>query len=641
MSSPPPAPLDDVPMRKMADETPHVLTVAPAAPPKATTVIFSSKATDMETRKEFPAIPTSHDVLEESVASPTTPSTPGAPEIDNSGGPNDPNRILRWQIIPFMCLFLFGTDYCFDMPGSLGAGEGLTIQTHFAANGKEYTQKMNQSLYAVYSYPNMVMTLVGGLLIDKYLGLRKTVLLMSGVVVVSSFIFSFGIAVCSYPIIVLGRFLFGLCGETLFVAQGAFLARWFGGTKFLSLVFGIAVSSSRLGGGMSYMISPSVAAYGGVVLASLVGAFFNVLSFLCCLIVVVVDRRREAAGLLVISAAKKHKVQQKRRRLLKKSLSEGSLALTPSKPLPDGTFPPAGGSASTIDPASPVTPQSPNVASFEGAAAAGSVSFQLSFLGTLPKSLWFLSISAMLCYGATFPFVGIAKTYFERSYAMDSASASFSAGLFHIFGSVLCPFMGAVVDRTGRSPVWLMISATGLITVFSTFLMLPGVISPPSVVVFFMSLFYSFFVASLWSFSSHTVPASAGGFGFGVMSAAVNFGLATSPLCTGTILDAYTDRSGGVGGDREILPSSEGFHYALMYLLFIVGCALVNSFILWQVDIGNLLNAGVGDGWGILMAKPSDRPALKKDRDEALEALWADKVNSKLGIGPAAVVSAQ
>jgi nitrate/nitrite transporter NarK len=58
--------------------------------------------------------------------------------------------------------------------------------------------------------------------------------------------FAVGIQVQQYYVCLVGRFIFGLGGESLTVAQNNFTARWFDGPQ-LALAFGLVLSFARIG----------------------------------------------------------------------------------------------------------------------------------------------------------------------------------------------------------------------------------------------------------------------------------------------------------------------------------------------------------------------------------------------------------
>lgn len=70
---------------------------------------------------------------------------------------------LRWLMLSFGCFFLMGSYFCYDNPAPL-----KTALTHEPYN---LSESQWSSLYSIYSFPNMVLPLVGGIFIDK-IGIR-------------------------------------------------------------------------------------------------------------------------------------------------------------------------------------------------------------------------------------------------------------------------------------------------------------------------------------------------------------------------------------------------------------------------------------------------------------------------------------
>lgn len=72
-------------------------------------------------------------------------------------------------------------------------------------------------LYSVYSYPNTVLPIFGGIFLDM-IGLRLGILLFSGVLTAGQALFTVGGYQKSFGIMLAGRVLFGLGGESMSVA---------------------------------------------------------------------------------------------------------------------------------------------------------------------------------------------------------------------------------------------------------------------------------------------------------------------------------------------------------------------------------------------------------------------------------------
>lgn len=91
----------------------------------------------------------------------------------SSPGPKDSRKFKgsrwRWLMLVMACNYLIGSYFCYDNPGVL---EG-DIQSVFGIS-----QTTESLLYTVYSYPNTVLPLFGGIFIDA-IGMRPGILLFS------------------------------------------------------------------------------------------------------------------------------------------------------------------------------------------------------------------------------------------------------------------------------------------------------------------------------------------------------------------------------------------------------------------------------------------------------------------------------
>lgn len=96
------------------------------------------------------------------------------------------------------------------------------------------------------------------MILDKFTGVRKGAMLFCGLVALGQLIFSLGVQWKIYYLALFGRFVFGLGGENLTVAQNTFTVRWFDG-KSLALAFGLVVAFSRIGTSVNFVVSPILA----------------------------------------------------------------------------------------------------------------------------------------------------------------------------------------------------------------------------------------------------------------------------------------------------------------------------------------------------------------------------------------------
>src|SRR5262245_17780024 len=144
-----------------------------------------------------------------------------------------PSPAVRWGVVLFVSLAMFGNYYIYDSIAPL-AGI-LTEQLGF-------TDTQIGTLNAIYSFPNIIMVLIGGVLVDRF-GTRNSTLLFTAICMVGALLTA---ASASFTLMALGRLIFGLGAESMIVAITAVLGQWFKG-KQLGLAFGLNLSIARAG----------------------------------------------------------------------------------------------------------------------------------------------------------------------------------------------------------------------------------------------------------------------------------------------------------------------------------------------------------------------------------------------------------
>lgn len=84
--------------------------------------------------------------------------------------PSIRNGKLRWLMLIFGCMFLMGSYYCYDIPASCA--------TYFGDAPYGYGAGKINLMYQIYSFPNIVLPLLGGILIDK-IGVKISLMLFT------------------------------------------------------------------------------------------------------------------------------------------------------------------------------------------------------------------------------------------------------------------------------------------------------------------------------------------------------------------------------------------------------------------------------------------------------------------------------
>jgi MFS family permease len=145
----------------------------------------------------------------------------------------EPPPAVRWAVLLFVSLAMFGNYYVYDSIAPLAD----MLRTRLG-----FSSAQVGTLNAIYSFPNIVMVLIGGVIVDR-IGARTatfgfTAICLAGAVLTA--------ASGTFVTMALGRLVFGLGAESMIVAVTAALGQWFKG-KQLGFAFGLNLSVSRAG----------------------------------------------------------------------------------------------------------------------------------------------------------------------------------------------------------------------------------------------------------------------------------------------------------------------------------------------------------------------------------------------------------
>lgn len=180
------------------------------------------------------------------------------------------------------CFYMFGSNFCYDTPGPIET----QLQRQLNVDATQYSL-----LYSVYSMPNMVLPLLGGILLDS-IGVRLGLILFCGILALGQAIFMIGGYTNNFSTMIAGRVVFGMGGESMQVAQSSIVSAWFKG-KELAFAMGLNLSIGRLGSVINAAIIPAVYADSGLGMALAVGFMLCVFSLACAIGMSVLDRRTE------------------------------------------------------------------------------------------------------------------------------------------------------------------------------------------------------------------------------------------------------------------------------------------------------------------------------------------------------------
>jgi len=153
----------------------------------------------------------------------------------------------RWWVLALISVVIAGNYYAWD---------SIAPVADLLRRQRGFSQSNIGLLNAVYALPNIPLSLVGGILIDR-IGAARASLLAAAFCFVGAVLTAIG---DPYGLMVGGRLLFGIGEETLFISLLAGVAQWFiGGGAALSMA--LFFSMARVG---SYAADISPAWAGGV-----------------------------------------------------------------------------------------------------------------------------------------------------------------------------------------------------------------------------------------------------------------------------------------------------------------------------------------------------------------------------------------
>lgn len=378
----------------------------------------------------------------------------------------DPSHLMhRIVVLIFMCFLGFGSYFCYDNPAALQT----EVLQDLNLNTAEFMQ-----LYAWYSWPNVVLCFLGGFLIDRVFGIRLGTIIFSLFVFTGQIIFAFGALANRFWLMEVGRFVFGIGGESLAVAQNTYAVNWFKG-KELNLVFGLQLSMARLGstvnmnimGWVYHRVEEAVTAGHTTLGVSLmIAAATCLFSLTCALVLGFLDKRAERIL---------HKEQGKTGEVIK-----------------------------------------------------------LTDVKDFPVSLWLIFIICVGYYVAIFPFIGLGQVFFIEKFNFSPANARAVNSIVYIISAPASPVLGFMVDRVGRNVIWVMCA---VITTLMAHMMLAFTFWNPWIAMSLLGVSYSLLACALWPMVAFVVPEHQLGTAYGFMQSIQNLGLALIAMAAGAILD--------------------------------------------------------------------------------------------------------
>ena len=134
---------------------------------------------------------------------------------------------FRWIVLTILCICVYSMIYCYDNPFALQE----KLENEYNLTAVEYNL-----LYGIYGYVNAILPLISGLLIDC-IGLNSSAVLFYTLIVIGQTVWVFGCILSSYPLMLLGRGIFGAGTQPFQISRKYYCYKYVMCSFFFILLF--------------------------------------------------------------------------------------------------------------------------------------------------------------------------------------------------------------------------------------------------------------------------------------------------------------------------------------------------------------------------------------------------------------------
>lgn len=397
----------------------------------------------------------------------------------------------------FICLLSFGSYFCYDNPAALQ--DAFLTDLHLTV-----TEFMN--LYAFYSWPNVVLSLIGGFLIDRVIGIRWGTILFASVIFAGQCVFAAGAFAKSIYLMYFARLIFGIGGESLSVAQNSYATAWYTSNE-LNFVFGLSISMARIGSTVNMNTMR--------LLYEAVGDRFHVVGSTKMAITLLI-----ASSTCVFSLFCAFALAFFYKRYLK---AQDAAIIEP----------PQVGTETTGE----IQDTQPGTSEVMTQSAEEEVKkIEIRDIFQFPAPIWLICVICVTYYVAIFPFISLGLVFFRRKYGLDPSEAAAINSMIFIVSVVASPLVGLAVDYVGYNLTWLA-SGVALANICHAIFAFSSHGVSPLALTAFLGLSYSILASSLWPMVGMVLPQHQRATAYGLIQSIQNLGLGLIAMLTGYIVD--------------------------------------------------------------------------------------------------------
>ena len=379
----------------------------------------------------------------------------------------DPHRFpYRYIILIFLCYMQGSAIYATE---KLGGIENTIIQV-MRIDATQYNL-----LFSAYTWPNIILCLIGGIVIDRFLGLSRGLVLVILLSLLGEIIFVVGAFIDNFVVMLIGRFILGSGVELLLLVINAYQAVWFLG-KEISFAMSLGTGTCRLGGAIGLIVPQLI--YDSFHFISnpnyrlaatlMVGVLAMILSLICCVMIILLDKR--GAKLL-----EREKLQIKK------------ITLRDIK------------------------------------------DFSISF--------WLIAIAITIYYPVVYSFTGIGQLFLVNKYRLSIIEASVANSLVFAAVVFLIPLIGILADIFGYNAAWAQFGVVIGIVCHLMYATSTGESYIPYLIGILYSVSYSFFGIAIYPVPALIVQEHQLATAYGFVKSSYSIGYTVISIITGIIID--------------------------------------------------------------------------------------------------------
>ena len=372
----------------------------------------------------------------------------------------------RYTMLLMLCYTYLATFYCTESPGGL---EDIIIKV------MEVDAEKYDLLFSVSFWPNVVLCLVGGVAVDRLLGLRLGCILVTLTAALGQFIWALGAFVDQFWVMLVGRLFIGIGCELTAVVGSALIICWFDKSQ-LTFAMSLGGTAARLGGALAlagpqfvydhltFLVNP----LNRLGTTLLIGVGLLLLGIVAGLLIIIMDIRSEK-----VLQREKHKFSK----------------------------------------------------------------IKCSDLNQFSVPYWLTVLISSLYFPVIFSFVGIGQVFYVQKFGLSIEASGVTNSLIFCATILASPLVGYLIDVAGYRGYWVMLGvitalAAHLILIFSL-----GQTFIPYISGVIYSISYTIANPSLWSLPGFLVEANQAATAFGIIHCAYDLGTAVLTIVTGLLVD--------------------------------------------------------------------------------------------------------